>query len=238
MQPINVMLVNETSTESTEDAWNTAWALDYQARFHFAPAWRISARVTLMPKDHPIPVGAWIIHMLDNIDDPSALGYHDEDGNEVPYSRVGVKASIADGSSASEVASHELLEMLVDPHINLTVIDQKNNRLYGYEVGDPVQGNAYDVGAPEGRVTGVAVADFALPAWFDGNTPVDAPSSFRASVKGPFAVAPKGYTGWLDLSNVAQGWQSSWGSERSSAPVDLDDRLNRRDAILLPGAGA
>lgn len=230
-------LVNETSTESEADAFNTAWAVDYQLRYQFGRAWPISARCIYLPKGVNPPRGSWVLHLADTIDDPQALGYHDEDGNEIPFARIGLQASLNDHTSASSVVSHEATEMLVDAHLDLSCIDYTNKRLYGYEVGDPVQGNDYDVGEPEGRPTGIAVADFVTPPWFDGNTHPDTPTSFRQAVKGPFTVAPKGYTGWLDLTNFAAGWQQSFGSERTSAP-DGDDRFRQRAekmAALIAG---
>lgn len=230
-----LVLINETTTESEKDAWDTAWAIDHQVRFQFGPAWGISARCLYLPKGIAVPRRAWVLHLKDTIDQPSDLGYHDEDGNEVPFSVIGLQASVADGVAASAVCSHEALEMLVDPHINLSCIDYSNKRLYGYEVGDPVQGNDYDVGAPDGHTTGVAVADFVLPDWFDPNTPAGTHTDYRDAITGPFTVGPKGYTGWIDLSNFGAGWQQSFGSELSSAPTDRDmrfaDRMQRMGAL-------
>lgn len=231
-----VGIINESSL-STDDAWQLAWALDYQARYQFGRAWNIPARVNLLPPGVTPKVNQLhlIIHLLDTSDQQGALGYHDEDGNEIPFAKVFVKDSEAGGTSASAVASHEMTEMLVDLHVNLLALDPKSNRVYAYEVGDPVQGNDYDVGAPEGRTTGIKVSDFALADWFDTNTPADHPTSFRGSVKGPFAIAPQGYMSFLDLNNPSQGFQSVWGSERKvPPPTDNDDHYWKRDVVRAP----
>lgn len=231
---MDVLFVNESTVLSDIDAWQIAWACDYQARFHYGRSgWRSDVRCAFLPGGGAavIPAGASVLHFLDTADQAGALGYHDEDGKEVPYARVFVKTTQSDGGAVSEVASHEVLELVTDPHVNLSALTGDLKRLYAVEVGDPVQGNAYDVGVVEGRTTGVVVADFTLPSYYDPTTPADEPTSFRGSVKGAFALAAQGYYGFIDLSNVAAGWQQQVGAERHSAPPpDRDDRFGRRVA--------
>lgn len=231
---MDIYAVNEATALADTDAWRIAWAVDYQCRFHYGRSgWRPDVRCLFLPGGAAakIPVGGAALHFLDTADQQGALGYHDEDGNELPYARVFVKTTLADGGEVSEVASHEALELATDPHVNLTAPTGDLKRLYAVEVGDPVQGNAYDVGAPEGRTTGLAVCDFTLPSYYDPSTHPDQPTSFRSSVKGPFALAPKGYYGFVDLTNVAQGWQSQLGAEHVG-PIGPDDRFIRRTISL------
>lgn len=228
---MDILFVNESSL-TDQEVWRIAWACDYQARFHYRRSgWRGDVRCGFLPGGGAavIPAGASVMHLLDTADQAGALGYHDEDGNEVPFGRVFVKTTTQDGQQPSEVASHETLELATDPHINDTCPTADLKRLYAKEVGDPCQGNAYDVGAPEGRTTGVVVADFVLPNYFDPNTKPDAATDFRGALKGPFALGPQGYFSYVDLTNVPAGWQQAVGQERT-APVtpDRDDRLGRR----------
>jgi hypothetical protein len=228
-----VYVVNESTLLNDTQAWSLSWALDYQARFHFGRSgWRSDARVMFVPggANAKIPAGGWILHLLDTADVQGALGYHDEDNKEVPYGRVFVKTSQQDGQQPSEVASHELLEMLVDEHVNDSCLTGDSKRLYAKEVGDPCQGNGYDVGAPESRVTGVIVADFALPNWFDGNTKPDQPTTYRGSLKGPFTLGSQGYVSFIDMTNPQQGWQQSLG-HAATPRTDPDDRLVRRGVV-------
>lgn len=229
---MDVFLVNESTALSDMQAFEVAWACDYQARYHYGRSgWRSDVRCYFVPGGGAarIPAGGIVLHMLDTADQPGALGYHDEDGNEVAYARVFVKTALDDGQQPSEVASHELLELVTDPHVNMTAPTADLKWLYAVEVGDPVQGNGYDVGMPEGRATGVIVADFTLQAYYDPTTHPDEPTSFRGSIKGPFALAPQGYYGYVDLTNVAAGWQQKLGAERTAAPPpDRDDRFGRR----------
>lgn len=218
-----IYFVNESSL-SERDARRVAGACDYQARAHFQPAWNIGVSCAYAgpASTAVIPKGSAIMHLLDTADQPGALGYHDEDGNQVPFGRVFVQTTRQDGERVTAVASHETLELAVNPHISYTAPTGDLSRLYALEVGDPVQGNDYAVGVAG---TNLAVADFVLPSYFDPNTPASQPTSYRGSVKGPFSVAPQGYYSYIDLSNVQAGWQQQLGQDRKSAPKD--DRLDR-----------
>lgn len=226
---MNIYFVNESSLTDLE-AWRIAWACDYQARFHYGRSgWRSDVRCSFIPggASATIPAGGAVMHLLDTADQPGALGYHDEDGNEIAYGRVFVQTTQQAGEQVSEVAAHETLELATDPHINLTAPTGDLKRLYAVEVGDPVQGNGYDLGAPEGRQVGITVCDFTLPSYYDPNTQANRPTSFRGSVKGPFALAAQGYYSFIDLTDVAAGWRQQVGQERTR-PVPPDDRLDRR----------
>jgi len=50
---------------------------------------------------------------------PGALAYHDLTPDGLPVSKVFVRTTLKDGELVSVSASHELVEMLVDPGINL-----------------------------------------------------------------------------------------------------------------------
>jgi hypothetical protein len=218
---MDVYLVNESTTMSETDAWRMAWAIDHQARYQFGRSgWRPDVRCTFLPGGGAakVPVGGSILHLLDTADVQGALGYHDEDGNEVPYAKVFVKTAQDAGDPVSEVASHELLELAVDPHCNLSALTGDGKRLYALEVGDPVQGTAYDVGAPEGRTTGIIVANFALPAFFDPSTKA-AKVDFRGALSAPFTLTKQGYMSYVDMANASPGWQQEFGQERTAAPT-------------------
>ena len=222
------VVVNESTVLSDSEAAQLTQALQEQVSRQFGPAWAVDAEVRFLARAAAVPSGAWILHLLDTSNQAGALGYHDEDGNEVPYARVFCQTARDAGDAPSEVASHELLEMLVDPHVNAAAPDLAHNRLYAWEVGDACQGNGYDVGAPTGRTTGVVVADFVLPGWMDPHTPAATATDYRAALSGPFVLGPKGYVSYLDLNDVAKGWQQQLGKERGELPLGIDERLTRR----------
>lgn len=222
------IVVRNKANLPLKDAWNLAWALNYQVRWQFGPLWKISAAVSLLPDGVPVPADAWILDLLESADVANALGYHDEDGKEVPYGRVFCKTAADNGVAATEVASHELLELLVDPHVNATAYDPASARLFAMEVGDPVQGGAYDLGAPYRTPVGLIMSDFALPNWYDPNTKANAVTSYRGTVKGPFALGKGGYVSYA--TRLPPQWEQQLGENANPALVDQDDRVTRRAA--------
>lgn len=233
---MEVYLVDQSTLISEQGAFQIAWALDRQARFQFGrQGWRSDVRCYYVNKGVKPTVlsGQMVLHLVDDITVANALGFHDEDGNEVPYAQIGVRQCQQDNDPVSEVASHELLELAVDPHVNLSALTGDGRRLYAYEVGDPCQGNAYDVLEPEGKQSGIMVADFALPNYFDPNTAAGAKTSFRGATTGPFSLAPQGYMSFVDLTNLQAGWQEEFGEKRDKAPA-WSNRHDRRLNTSLP----
>ena len=97
---------------------------------HVAPVWGTPARLvqtTGFVKD------AWAMAFLDDADVSGALAYHDLTPDGFPLSKVFVKTTLANGDLVSVSASHELVEMLVDPAINLYSTGPKAKRFYAYE---------------------------------------------------------------------------------------------------------
>ncbi len=219
-----IYCANESPALIAQEFGDLVWSLQYQVDWQFGPVWGIAARVVALPSAAAIPKGGIVLHFTDTLDVQGALGYHDEDGNEVPYAKIGVVTSRQDGAAPSAVGSHELLELLVDLHVNLAAVNPARLQVVEYEVGDPCQGADYDVGAPEQRPTGKPggiVADFALPSWFDPNTAAGVKTSYRGACVGPFKVAPKGYHAYIDLNDaVANGqpkWQQAFGQDHVNA---------------------
>ena len=244
--PSQLITVEDRSTRlSLKDLFNVVWAVNYQVLFHYGrSAWVTSGSsphahvVYLQPKMAP-PPGAWNLILMDHSDQQGALGYHqDENGTKIPYAEVFVVDTIADGSTVSAVASHEALEMLVDPHVSnvRTQLRPDTQERYIVEVCDAVQGCDYDVGAPEGRVTGTMVSDFCLPSWWTLQ-PSSAPYSFRDSVSGPWELAPKGYISTAPASDPTN-WSQVFGSEMEQLPqwASRLPRIHGREVKAPAGA--
>ena len=192
------------------------------------------ADVVLIPRGAVLPPASWHIELLDTSDQEGALGYHQDqafDQNSSgarkasdrssrglradslqPLAKVFVKTSQADGVSPSSVASHEMLETAVDPQVTdeasiRKYLNTATGQFYIGEVGDPVQGEDYDVGAPEGRPCGwpeAIVSNFAWPAWF-GAAQTRTALDFRGTRRAPFELAAAGY-----MSVAPEGDPSAW----------------------------
>lgn len=221
-----------------KDLFNLVWAVNYQVLFHYGRSpWVTSGaappgHLVSLPKGTPPPAGAWNLILMDHSDQQGALGYHeDENGSDIPYAEVFVVDAVSDGSTASAVASHEALEMLVDPNVNQvrTELRSDTQQVYIVEVCDAVQGNDYDVAAPEGKTTGTNVADFCLPSWWE-MAPASAPYSFRNSVQGPWELAPQGYISVAPQSD-ATNWSQIFGTQMKRLPT-WASRLPRIHADL------
>jgi|SRR5215469_2009465 len=239
---LTIYAVNEVQSLSEKDVFNICWAVNHQLVYHYGPFWRSDVRCVYVPKaigapDPPMLKGKCVLHFLETSDQQGALGYHDEDGNEVPNAKVFVQDAINGGDKPSEVASHEALELATDPHINLSALTGDGSRLYALEVGDPVQGTGYDIG------NGITVANFALPAYFDPNTPVGHPMAFpgavgnvdfKAALNAPFTLAPQGYMSYIETANFANGWQQEFGQERSELPAWASRHAQRSSNFSQP----
>src|SRR6266404_2153820 len=81
-----------------------------------APVWGTPAKLI---KSTGFVKGNWAMVFLDNADQPGALAYHDLTPDGLPESKVFVKTTLDNGDLVSVSASHELVEMLIDPAINM-----------------------------------------------------------------------------------------------------------------------
>ncbi|WP_374349537.1 hypothetical protein, partial [Chitinimonas sp.] len=164
MSYIKIAIINASTMVNDADATAVVAALQTQVSRDFAPAWGIDATLRLVPKGGKPEKGEWWLTLLDDSDQASALGYHDLTKSGLPSGKVFVKSSQSSHVHWSVTASHEVLEMLVDPNINLTVFEQssKGSRLYAYEVCDACEGDDYAY-----KIDGVLVSDFVYPAWFE-----------------------------------------------------------------------
>jgi len=120
------------------------------------------------------------------------------------------------GGHWTVTASHELLEMLGDPDINLTVFVQngehRTGRLYAYEVCDACEDDAFGY-----VIDQVLVSDFVYPSWFEsfrkkGSTRFD----YGQRIHHPFELLSGGYIGYFDVTG-GHGWQQLTKDGRAGA---------------------
>lgn len=169
-----------------------AKACDAQVRRHVAPLWRlVPARVIYSPNG-AVPEGSTPLLIADDADQLGALGYHTETESGQPWGAVFVKTILNNGgtltegaNSLSAVVSHEVLEIIGDPCVNLWAEGPKGYQ-YAYELCDPVEGDAYEVNC-------ISVSNFVLPTWFDTNSRPDARFDFMDILRAPYTMTPNGY---------------------------------------------
>jgi|ERR1700722_12012540 len=165
------------------------------------------------------PAGAYNLIFLDDTSVKGALGFHeDENGTNIPVSYCTVKEAREDDVAVSEVASHELLEMVVDPHVeseNEVRTVEHDNKTYIVEVADPLESAGYK--APNGA----ELANFVWPKWF-GLAQTRHNLLQYGELKNPFELADQGY---ISIKEVGKEWTQIFGYKRTSLPPWADRLL-------------
>ena len=204
MSTIDIAVMNQSTVLDDEAVSSVVPALQQQVSNDFDPAWGIGASLLFVPKGSRPAPGAWWLTIFDDSDQAGALGYHDVTPDGLPLGKVFAASDLKFGYEWTVTISHELLEMLADPEINLTVFDQPTattGRLYAYEVCDACEADQYGY-----RIDGVLVSDFVYPAWFQGSRkPNSTKFDHQGKLKKPFELLPDGYIGVFDVS-AGTGW--------------------------------
>jgi hypothetical protein len=198
-------LVSESKQISPGDVMKVSAALQKQASRDLAPIWDISATVDSFEKLEDVPKGYWPLIVMDNINVPGAAGIH-EDRNGQPFALI-TASSVLDQWSLT--ASHEALEMLVDPSGNrLVAVDSPKSDQgrvsFLVEVSDPSEAAAFAYSA-----NGVLVSDFYTPHFFDPIQAAGVRYSFTSAILEPRQVLRGGYLSWED-SVSGHWWQEVW----------------------------
>ena len=150
----DVAVLNRSTVATDEEVERITGALQQQVDRDFAPAWGVRTSLTFLPKGVTDGwQGRWNVVVLDTSDEANALGYHDLTPDGLPLGKCFAKTDQMVGAQLSVTMSHELLEMLGDPDVNLQAADE-NGRIYAYETCDAVE--ADDIGYD---IDGVVVSD-------------------------------------------------------------------------------
>ena len=217
---IHVDIIN-ASTVLTDAAIEAVIpALHKQVTNHFYPIWGINAKLHFVQTGHTPKSGHWWIAILDNSDVADALGYHDLTADGLPLGKVFAGTDMQYGLSWTITLSHELLEMLVDPYINLTAqIDR--HRLYAYEVCDACEEDSLGY-----QIDGVQVSDFVTPQWFE-NMPHPAQTRFdyRRHITMPLELLPGGYISVLEFARGT--WVQLTAQQVNAAKADFQPGSRR-----------
>ena len=187
----HVALVSETQSISFSELTRVSAALQKQALRDLGPVWSINATVDAFARLEDVPVGTWPIIIEDDINTPGAAGVHeDQDGQ--PF------ALVTSGDGWSLTASHELIEMLVDPFGRRLTEGQSPKPGQGrvqflVEPCDPSEATQFAY-----LINSVTVSDFYTPKYFSTVfNPADQYSHTGAITK-PRQVLKGGYLSWHD----------------------------------------
>ncbi len=189
---------------------------------YVAPVWDTPAKLI---KSKDFVKDAWAMVFLDNADQPGALAYHDLTPSGLPLSKIFVKTTLDNHDLVSVSASHELVEMLVDPAINLMTTGPDPKTIYAYESADPVEALSFNV-------NGIPMSDFVYPAYFEvfhkaGSVKFDELNK----VKKPFQILSGGYQ--IIFKNGK--WSQVFGSLEKKKSFAKEDRRGHRSETRKKG---
>jgi len=205
MPDIVVSVINASTVVTDDECRTLVAALQKQVSRDFAPAWGVDAGLVFVPNGGKPAAGTWWLSILDNTDRAGVLGHHDLTPDGLPVGKSFAGTDKHYGHCWTVTASHELLEMLADPDINLSVFlhpTQGDGKLYAYEVCDPCQDDSFGY-----DIDGVTVGNFVYPTYFQS---FRAPGSTRFDHLGKLqkpvpAVLDGGYISAFDV-NGSTGW--------------------------------
>jgi len=187
-----------------------------------APVWGTPAKLV---KTTDFQKGAWAMVFLDNADQPGALAYHDLTPDDLPVSKVFVKTTLADKQLVSVSASHELVEMLVDPAINMMTTGPDPKTTYAYESADPVEESSFPV-------NGIQMSDFIYPAYFEVfRKPNSVQFDQMKLVTKPFQILKGGYQIVMKNGKETQ----VFGSAAKQKRFEKEDRRGHRSLTRKKG---
>ena len=224
---VQVALVSQSSSVNLSDVTAVSAALQKQTTRDLAPIWNVEATVDAFGSLAQVPIGYWPIVIRDDvIQKQRAAGIH-LDQNGQPFALVQASADWP------LTASHECLEMLVDPFGNRLVAGQapkqvakaaKQGRVeYLVEVCDPSEADQFGY-----SVNGIQLSDFYTPSFFD---PVTSPNrySFTAAITKPRTILRGGYISWHHPIND-HWYQLQWFSTAKPVLADLGvfDKTDKR----------
>jgi hypothetical protein len=196
-------------------------SINRQIREDFEPYWGMGATLRLEGRSekepdpmHPIDMrGDAIIYIWERAKEDSsksleeeareAVGYHDQNFMGIPHGFVFIDVAKRLKQDWSVALSHEALEMIADPELNLLVRgphpeDPKNPDkfvFHFYEVCDAVSAESYEI-------DGIKVSNFVLPLYFTGGDEYDGRNDLLGAVYNrttlkSFGANPGGYISYI-----------------------------------------
>ena len=215
---------NKATTPLGVDLDDLIAAMQVYVDKHVVPVWSTPAKLI---KSTDFVKGAWGIVFLDDADQPGALAYHDLTPDGWPLSKVFVRTTLANHDLVSVSASHELVEMLVDPAVNMMTTGPDPKLMYAYESADPVEELSFPV-------NGLDMSDFVYPSYFEGfRKPGSTQFDHLNKVKKPFEILSGGYQ--IIFKNGK--WTQITGSAAKARRFAKEDRRGHRSDTRKRGKG-
>ena len=205
-----ISVINLTNGQlSDEEVQQAIRAVNRQISEDFEPYWSMGALLRLEGEagsrptpQNPVDMrGDAILYLWNETNIPGALGYHDRNNHGIPFGFVFTELSASIGENWTVTLSHEALELIADPEVNLLVAgphpgDPSKEVFHWYEMCDAVQDETY-------KIDNVEVSNFVLPLYFTGGEEHGSRNDFlgrehdRQALRS-FGVNPGGYVGFFN----------------------------------------
>lgn len=246
-----ISVINHTGGELTDEVVQHALrAINRQIREDFEPYWSMGATLRLegkagaqpKPQDPADMRGDAVIYLWDTVDVPGALGYHNRNNQGIPFGFVFTDLVEEIGESWTVTLSHEALELIADPEVNLLVkgphpADPSRDVFHWYEMCDAVQTDTYQVDHEE-------VSNFVLPLYFTGGEETSGRNDFLGREHAgetiqSFGVNPGGYVGFYDPQLKNHDTYTLHGDKAAARRLELKGKAKAaRRAIRYQQASA
>ena len=219
MSVIQVGLVDTTGEIDPDLVRSASLALNLQVTRDLPQYWQVSATVAYLPNPQKIPADVWPVQLVKTLP-PDEGGFH-SDKHKQPFAKV---IALKTDPTWTIDASHEILEMLVDPYGNRmqssVAIEISGSKIqdgagqFGYlvEACDPCEDNSYAY-----TINGIAVSDFITPHFYDPVVTAGTRYSFTGAITAPRQILPGGY---ISFVNTAQDeWQQILWVDSTKPPT-------------------
>lgn len=204
MSQPSIAVINFSANLSDQTVQDVLRAINRQIIEDFVPIWgngrvmrlHASAFEPAHPDiltDDPVRADS-VIYLVDQATLPGALGYHDMNTRGVPVGFV----FVVDLAEWTVTLSHEALELIVDPTVNIFVPgpdprDAANTVLHTYETCDAVERTSYEI-------DGVRVSNFVTPHYFTIGDEPGQRNDFLGVGVTSFGVTQGSHIAFIDLS--------------------------------------
>ena len=194
--PVRIALIDTTGTVRLQRLQEVAAAIEHQIRHDLGLFYDADARIIALRHGKSLPNRTWPVHIVPEANKDG--GFH-ADISGAPFAKVYI------GPHWTITASHQILEMVIDPTgsrlhtapairvVNGEIQNARGNFPYLMEICGPCQSTdaAY-------TIDNVAVSDFITPQYFDRIAQPNARYSFNGSITAPRQVLKGGYLVWFN----------------------------------------
>ena len=201
----SISVINFAPVLDDRAVQNAIRSVNRQVIEDFAPIWGGARELRLhapsLDLAHPDvltedPVrGESVVYLVDEASLSSALGYHDLNTRDIPVGFV----FVLDGADWTVTLSHEVLEVIIDPTVNIFVpgpdprAGHLNEVLHTYEVCDAVERSTYEI-------DGVRVSNFLTPSYFTIGEAIGSRNDFLGVGVDSFGVTRNSHIQFYDLT--------------------------------------